>query len=218
MQQNRGRLPVMKMRLKELQGDMSATDFAKKIGLSRQTVGFYLNGDRIPDSETLIQICRSCNVSADWLLGLTDVKNPALEMQAMCSYTGLCEEAISNLHTESKDAEAISGLNSLLSSDFDTLHRLDWLIYKALSLYSSHPADGHIIVPLGRFIPKDKQKEVFSYLDAWGGELLDPIKAKDYYVSQAAHRFQSIIEAEGERLALSTKTLTEQESTAGDTT
>lgn len=44
MQQNGGRLPIMKMRLKELQGDMSATDFAKKIGLSRQTVGFYLNG------------------------------------------------------------------------------------------------------------------------------------------------------------------------------
>ncbi len=65
------RLPVLRERLNELLGGMSSTEFAKKVGLSRQTVGFYLNGDRIPDSESLLQICEKCEVSADWLLGLT---------------------------------------------------------------------------------------------------------------------------------------------------
>ena len=65
MEEKEGRLPVMKERLKKLQGGESVTDFAKRLGLSRQTAGFYLNGDRIPDSETLMQICRSSRVSAD---------------------------------------------------------------------------------------------------------------------------------------------------------
>lgn len=98
MQQKDGRLPIMKTRLKELQGDMSATDFAKKIGLSRQTVGFYLNGDRIPDSETLIQICQSCHVSADWLLGLSEEKTMDSSAQSASLYTGLSGGAVEFLH------------------------------------------------------------------------------------------------------------------------
>lgn len=70
------RLPVLRKNLNELLGTMSTTDFAKKVGLSRQTMGFYLNGDRIPDSATLLQICQKCNVSADWLLGLSDDPSP----------------------------------------------------------------------------------------------------------------------------------------------
>jgi len=95
MQQKDGRLPILKKRLKELQGDMYATDFAKKLGLSRATVGFYLNGDRIPDSETLIQICQRCNVSADYLLGLTDVKHLGdPDKRVICDATGLSEEVV----------------------------------------------------------------------------------------------------------------------------
>lgn len=98
MQQKNARLPIMKARLKELQGNMSATDFAKKIGLSRQTVGFYLNGDRIPDSETLIQICQTCHVSADWLLGLSPEKTLDSSAQSASRYTGLSGGAVEFLH------------------------------------------------------------------------------------------------------------------------
>ena len=66
-----GRLPVLRERLLKLQGEMSITEFADMLGLTRQTVGYYINGDRIPDSEKLLQICQRCDVSADYLLGLT---------------------------------------------------------------------------------------------------------------------------------------------------
>lgn len=113
MQQNGGRLPIMKMRLKELQGDMSATDFAKKVGLSRQTVGFYLNGDRIPDSETLIQICRSCNVSADWLLGLSFEKTVDSSLQGACAYTRLSADALTKV--KNLPIASLRILNAILS-------------------------------------------------------------------------------------------------------
>ena len=86
MKQNT-RKPVFRDNLRELMGDLSVTDFAQKIGLSRQTVGFYLNGDRIPDCETLVQICSKCDVSADYLLGLTDIKTPNANVREIAEET-----------------------------------------------------------------------------------------------------------------------------------
>lgn len=66
--------PVFSERLRELRGDRSSVEFAAFLGMSRQTIGFYLNGDRIPDILVLRQIAERCNVSADWLLGMSDIK------------------------------------------------------------------------------------------------------------------------------------------------
>lgn len=68
------RLKVFQERFELLrkERDLSNTEFAKFLDMSRQTVGFYLNGDRVPDALMLRQIAEKCNVSADWLLGLTN--------------------------------------------------------------------------------------------------------------------------------------------------
>ncbi|MEF2838612.1 MAG: helix-turn-helix transcriptional regulator [Oscillospiraceae bacterium] len=109
------RMPVLREKLLEQQGDdMSATDFADKLGLSRQTVGFYLSGKRIPDSETLAQICERCNVSADYLLGLSDdpnIKSPTIDQ------LGLSPGAVKQLsllfHSE-QAGSIMRGLNMLI--------------------------------------------------------------------------------------------------------
>lgn len=95
------RFPIFKDNLNKLMQDeqMNTTEFAEKLGLSRQTVGFYLNGDRIPDALTLRTICECCSVSADYLLGLSDIKSPEMDMQAICMETGLSEPAVSYLRT-----------------------------------------------------------------------------------------------------------------------
>lgn len=99
--ENKNRFPILRERLNSIMGDMTTTEFAKKIGLTRQTMGYYLNGDRIPDSLTLAQICEQCNVSANWLLGLSDTKSPDTNVAAVVQYTGLTEDNVNFLHNPS---------------------------------------------------------------------------------------------------------------------
>lgn len=99
MERKENRLPIFTERFRSLQSDRTNTEFADFLGLSRQTVGFYCNGDRLPDVITLRQIAKKCNVTADWLLGLTDVAAPESDKRSICDYTGLNEDSIEFLHT-----------------------------------------------------------------------------------------------------------------------
>lgn len=119
---NSGRLPELRARLRELQGNMSVTDFADKLGLSRQTVGFYLNGNRIPDSETLIQICNACHVSADWLLGIEkeDLGLSHKVVEQLIHIKKQHQELIKSAENEHIWDHTIDGINLFLESTLGT--------------------------------------------------------------------------------------------------
>lgn len=51
---------------------VNQTDLAQKINVSKQCVSDYKSGKSVPSVETLYEICRVLDVSADYLLGLTD--------------------------------------------------------------------------------------------------------------------------------------------------
>lgn len=51
---------------------LSQEEFAKKIGVSRSTIGMYEQGKREPDFETLEKIADYFNVDTDYLLGTSD--------------------------------------------------------------------------------------------------------------------------------------------------
>ena len=61
-------------RLKELRTSKHLTQeqFAKKMGISRSTVGMYEKGNREPDYETLEAFADFFNVDIDYLLGRSD--------------------------------------------------------------------------------------------------------------------------------------------------
>ena len=103
MERKENRLPIFTRRFCELQGERSNTEFADFLGLSRQTVGFYCNGDRLPDVITLLQIAEKCSVSTDFLLGQSDVRTQVPEIQSICKYTGLTESAVEWIHSISTD-------------------------------------------------------------------------------------------------------------------
>lgn len=103
MERKENRMPIFTRRFRELQGERSNTEFADFLGLSRQTVGFYCNGDRLPDVITLLQIAEKCSVSTDYLLGQSDVRTQVPEIQSICKYTGLTESAVEWIHSISTD-------------------------------------------------------------------------------------------------------------------
>ena len=58
---------------------MTQREFARRIGVSERTVNYYINNQRIPDTETLIGISQILRTSIDYLLGLYfTVEDPEL--------------------------------------------------------------------------------------------------------------------------------------------
>lgn len=59
--------------LKELMDENKDTqsDLASSIDVQRQSIGYYLSGDRNPGADIIKRIAEKYNVSADWLLGLS---------------------------------------------------------------------------------------------------------------------------------------------------
>ena len=64
-------------RLRELRGELSQEEFAQKIGTKQTTLSNWERGFREPNFNGLILISTSCEVSADWLLGLSDDRGGA---------------------------------------------------------------------------------------------------------------------------------------------
>lgn len=73
-------------------------ELAEHLGVTANTVSYYLSGERCPDIDKLIEISRFLNVSTDYLIGLSDVKSTNIEVKSICDYTGLSEMAVAKLH------------------------------------------------------------------------------------------------------------------------
>lgn len=59
--------------------ELSQKVLAENIGVSASTIGMYEQNRRNPDSEMLKLLSSYFNVSVDYLLGRTDIKNPKEE-------------------------------------------------------------------------------------------------------------------------------------------
>ena len=77
---------------------LSGREFAEKLGVTRSTVNNWETGGYNVKADDIEKICNTFNVSADWLIGISDVKNPETTVQAIHDYTGLSEQAIEVLH------------------------------------------------------------------------------------------------------------------------
>jgi transcriptional regulator with XRE-family HTH domain len=67
-------------RIKVLRGDVPQAEFAKKYGLSKNTLWSYENGTTDPKTSFLVQLVTDFGVSADWLLfGVGDPPKPELD-------------------------------------------------------------------------------------------------------------------------------------------
>lgn len=52
--------------------DMKQVDLARRLNLHKATISQYINGDRMPNAETLFRLADVFGVTVDYLLGRTD--------------------------------------------------------------------------------------------------------------------------------------------------
>lgn len=98
----------------------TATAIAKEAGISQSGMSGYLNKDRAPDCASIIALAKHFGVSTDYLLGLSTVKTPSTDMQAIISYTGLSEENALTLHR--MKVGSFSPVVSAPSGDLETIN------------------------------------------------------------------------------------------------
>lgn len=75
-------MDTFKDRLKQLRNEKNLTqeELAKYIGTTRATLASWETGRREPDMETLRKLSDYFNVTLDWLMGNTDIRNQADEI------------------------------------------------------------------------------------------------------------------------------------------
>lgn len=63
-----------RLRTEIKQSGKQQKDIAKEIGVSAQTVSKYMKADIFPALDTFSKLCKSIDVSADYILGIDDDK------------------------------------------------------------------------------------------------------------------------------------------------
>lgn len=83
---------------REIKG-VSRQTAADELEISRASLEYYEKGLRVPDVVVLAKLADYYNVSADYLLGRSDVRSvdPSQKIHVACEVTGLSEKAVNNL-------------------------------------------------------------------------------------------------------------------------
>ena len=99
--------------LREEKGE-TQQELANAVGITRQSLSRYEIAARTASVEVLGALAQHFNVSADYLLGLSDVKSTEQDIQTACEVTGLSEKAVLSL-CERKEKGHIYG--DMISSE-----------------------------------------------------------------------------------------------------
>lgn len=59
-------------RIRNLIGEDSVSNFARRVKLNQAAIDRYIKGLRQPNADALRQIATVCEVTSDWLLGISD--------------------------------------------------------------------------------------------------------------------------------------------------
>ena len=104
-------------------------DFEKKTGvcLNINNLNKWLNGSICPKPETLYTFCKFFNVSCEYLIGYSDIKNPATAK--ISEILGLSESSTNALINCCKRPESVKILNALLEDN----DNLDCQLYNIYS-------------------------------------------------------------------------------------
>lgn len=166
---------------------ISQAGFATFLGISRPTVGFYENGDRLPDADVIRKICGKCNVPSDWLLGLSDAKKP--ENSTIGSDLGLSDKAIDVLRQASLNGFRKIAYNRIIEDEKILRYITNYLF---AFLESERKKSRFRNVPMARRLAPGYAEmnmvKLIELLPLWRKDMIDEIKADtetfDYLLTQ----------------------------------
>lgn len=90
-------------RLLKLREERNETQqqLADAIGITRQSLSRYETNDRTPNIDLVYNIAKHYNVSADYLLGLSEIQSSDKKIETACEVTGLSEKSIQLINCHS---------------------------------------------------------------------------------------------------------------------
>lgn len=144
-----GNFDILAQRLKTLRADMSMTqkEFSEKVGFTQATLSAYENGQKKPSLDIIMDIAKHCNVSIDWLCGLSDRMKNGNEPETYADVIDLLYKIEKSIHFR-------VGKEKIIISDSVLQYFLeDWS--KTLPLYR----DGTIDEKLYKLWIDDKLRE-----------------------------------------------------------
>ena len=154
---------------------------------SDETIRLYTNGQGFPSTQKLLKIARYFNCSLDYLIGLSDVRNPDASLQGACNYTGLSEESIEILRYLQERYDVNSFIEHSAFVDFIKE------LYNAVELFKSM----HIGIKCyrkeisedgGRWIILEEIKKGYSYIpDALRGTQWRFVQAANNYLEEVTN-------------------------------
>lgn len=107
---------VFSARLKELRQESGLTieAFANRVGVSKSSVGYYENQNRLPDVATAARMAEVLNVTTDYLAGRSNARTQAPKLKSICDYVGLSDKSVEMLALLKKENPKRSAMINLL--------------------------------------------------------------------------------------------------------
>lgn len=127
-EQNRNALFPARLRELRNEKNVSQQTLADTLKVSKSTIGYWENGDSLPDAESLAMLADFYGISADYLLGRSDVRSTEAGMKEICEATGLQEGAVEIL---------LELQGSMVSGDENSAHAA--MILGAVNLLTNYP-------------------------------------------------------------------------------
>lgn len=164
--------------------NLSQKEFGEKLGISRSLVNNWESGANNLKADDIAKISKTFGVSADWLIGLTDIENTSNDetLKMVSNYTGLSSKAVECLHRSYKKYDLLlqdcknRGKNP--SSD-DLPKMVNYSVYRGVNALLENALYGHsvlssiyyyvmgkldcISVPFQKDTPKEENNELDMY-------------------------------------------------------
>lgn len=90
---------------------------AAKVGVQRQTIGYYANGQSKPDTEKLAKIAEALQVSSDWLIGVQNISKITDEHDSL-QYLSSRAVAMLSLYHDIEEDNVISFIDYIIGDQW----------------------------------------------------------------------------------------------------